>query len=76
LIPVRTVIEPRNFDLRLQPIVVPPSRCGSGEVEEIIAQSEKRRGVANATALSQVLGNEVENSRESAEVIVSPQYEI
>jgi hypothetical protein len=46
------------------------------EAEEIIAQSEKPRGVANATALSQVLGNEVENSRESAEVVVSPQYEI
>jgi len=24
------VIELKNFDLRLQPIVVPPSRCGSG----------------------------------------------
>ena len=46
------------------------------EVEEIIAQAEKRRGVANAAALSQVLGNEVEKSRESAEVVVSPQYEI
>jgi len=46
------------------------------EVEEIIAQSEKRRGVANATALSQVWGNQIENSRESAEVVVSPPYEI
>jgi len=54
----------------------PPLDAVAGwEVEEIIAQSEKGRGVANATAFAG-LGNEVENSRESAEVVVSPQYEI